>query len=73
MAVLEDQPADAEGGAGREQVREDGRRGDQRGADDDEQEQEAEDEDRADDERRPAVECAREVVVLGGVAADERG
>ena len=72
VAVLEDQPGDAEGGAGREQVREDAERGDQRRLQRDEQEQEAEREHDADHERRLRRERLLEVVVLGGGAADER-
>ena len=72
VAVLEDQPGDAEGGAGREQVRQDAERGDQRRLQRDEQEQEAEREHDADHERRLRGERLLEVVVLGRGAADER-
>ena len=72
MAVLEDQPGDAEGGAGGEQVREHAERGDQRRLQGDEQEQEAEREHDADHERRLRGERLLEVVVLGRGAADER-
>ena len=72
VAVLEDQPSDAEGGADGEQVRDDAERGDQRRLERDEQEQEAEHEHDADDERRLRGERLLEVVVLGGRAPDER-
>ena len=72
VAVLEDQAADAEGGADGEQVREHAERGDQRRLQGDEQEQEAEREHDADHERRLRRERLLEVVVLGGGAADER-
>ena len=72
VAVLEDQPSDAEGGADGEQVGEHAEGGDQRRLQRDEQEQEAEDEHDADHERRLRRERLFEVVVLGGGAADER-
>ena len=71
MAVLEDQAADAEGGADGEQVGEDAEGGNQRRLQRDQQEQEAEGEDDADHERRLRGERLLEVAVLGGGSADE--
>ena len=73
MAVLEDQPRDAEGRAGGQQAGEHADRGDERRLERDEQQQEAEGEHHADHERRGRGRARRlEVVVLGGRAADQR-
>ena len=71
VAVLEDEAGDAEGGADREQVREDADRGDHGGLQCDQEQEEAEREDDADHERGLRREGLFEVVVLGGCAADE--
>ena len=72
VAVLEDQPGDAEGGAGGEQVGEHADERDDRRLQRDQQEQEAEREHDADHERGRVRERRLEVVVLGRRAADER-
>ena len=72
VAVLEDQPGDAERGAGGQQVREHADGGDDRRLQRDEQQQEAEAEDDADDQRRLGRQQLLEVVVLGDRAADQR-